>query len=132
MAETVLRFVTQTTHRPYGYRSGVFQIAYELGRGHPTTSGLGGELAEQLAWFEENLAAPARLSVSRHPRAQETAVSWVKASAGEHVRRLRLLAALVEGMSDTRLDELRTTRPGYVVFEDAHQVVALPFNDTPR
>jgi hypothetical protein len=30
------------------------------------------------------------------------------------------------------IEELRTTRPGYLVYEDRHQVVALPFTDTPR
>lgn len=132
MPETFLRFVTHSNHRPYGHRSGVFQIAYALRDGHLSTSALDEGVAEQLTWFEENLATPSRLSVSRHPRAQETAISWIKASAHEHVRRLRLLVNLVEVGSDTRLDELRTRRPGYVVFEDQHQVAALPFTDTPR
>ncbi|MER8880819.1 hypothetical protein [Mesorhizobium sp. M0684] len=78
------------------------------------------------------MAEPTRFSASRHPRAQETAISWVKASADEHVRRLRLLVALVEEAGRIRIDELRTKRPGYIVFEDDHQVVALPFADTPR
>jgi hypothetical protein len=132
MNDTLIRFVTHSTHPPLGYRSGVFKIAYELRRAHPITVPLLEELSEQLVWFEANMAEPKRLSVSRHPRAQETALSWMKASADEHVRRLRLLVTLVEQVGHLRIAELRTERPGYVVFEDDHQVVALPFADTPR
>lgn len=103
-------------------------IFVELIRLPPGVEGI----AEQLAWFEANMAQPDRLSASRHPRAQETALSWVKASADEHVRRLRLLATLVEQVGHFGIDQLRTERPGYIVFEDDHQVVALPFADTPR
>lgn len=78
------------------------------------------------------MAEPSCFSASRYPRAQETALSWVKATANEHVRRLRLLVSLVEQAGHLKIVELRTERPGYVVFEDDHQVVALPFADTPR
>ncbi|AGB44491.1 hypothetical protein Mesau_02048 [Mesorhizobium australicum WSM2073] len=132
MADTVLRFVTHSTHPPFGYRSGVFKVAYELRRTLPPLTPRFEDMAEQLSWFETNLAVPTRFSTSRHPRAQETAISWIRSSAKEHVRRLRLLVALVEELGHTAIDEIRTERPGYVVFEDDHQVVALPFADTPR
>ncbi|RWP55086.1 hypothetical protein [Mesorhizobium sp.] len=92
-------------------------------------------LAEQLSWFETNKAGPTRFWHHIIPvpsREQETAISWVKASADGHVRRLRPLVALVEEAGRIRINELRTKRPGYIVFEDDHQVVALPFADTPR
>ncbi|RWP65635.1 hypothetical protein [Mesorhizobium sp.] len=132
MSGTFLRFVTHSTHLPFGHRSGVFNVAYALRREPPPAVSCVEELAEHLSWFEANMAEPTRFSASRHPRAQETAISWVKASADEHVRRLRLLVALVEEAGRIRIDELRTKRPGYIVFEDDHQVVALPFADRPR
>ncbi|TGQ43793.1 hypothetical protein [Mesorhizobium sp. M00.F.Ca.ET.216.01.1.1] len=132
MTGTVLRFVTHSTHPPFGHRSGIFKVAYGLSRALPATTSCVEELAEQLIWFENNMAKSTRFSTSRHPRAQGTAISWVKASAHEHVRRLRLLVALVEEAGHVQIDELRTERPGYIVFEDNHQVVALPFADTPR
>jgi hypothetical protein len=132
MSGTVIRFVTHSTHPPFGHRSGVFKIAYRLRRELPISSPGIEELGELLAWFKTNLAVPSRFSASRHPRAQETAISWVKANAAEHVRRLRRLSLLVEEVTHLQIDELRTERPGYVVFEDDHQVVALPFTDTPR
>lgn len=132
MSGNVIRFVTHLTHPPFGHRSGVFKVAYELRRSHPSAAPFVRELIEQLAWFEANMAEPSRFSPSRYPRAQETALSWVKATANEHVRRLRLLVSLVEHAGHLKVVELRTERPGYVVFEDDHQVVALPFADTPR
>ncbi|TDR87140.1 hypothetical protein [Enterovirga rhinocerotis] len=132
MADTVLRFVTRETHPPYGFRTGVFQTAYGLRDEISPADPVGKALHVELTWFEKNMATPTRFSVSRHPRAAETAISWIKASAFEHVGRLRSLATLVERARQVQLDELRTERPGYVVFEDDHQIVALPFSDTPR
>lgn len=69
------------------------------------------------------------------PEMESTTLSrappWSTSSAQEHLIHLRRLAALTE-VGGTVVDESRTTRPGYVVYEDAHQVVALPFADTPR
>lgn len=132
MPETVLRFVTHSTHRPFGYRSGVFIVAYELRRTLPPSISRFEELAEQLNWFEKNLAVPTSFSISRHPHAKETAISWIRSGAKEHVSRLRMLVELVEEIGHVAIDEIRTERPGYIVFEDDHQVVALPFADTPR
>jgi len=132
MDGTLLRFVTQATHPPFGHRTGVFSIAYSLRDRSPADAARVQELAGHLQWFEKNLAIPTRFSTSRHPRADATAISWIKAGADGHVRRLRLLVALVDEMSGVGLEELRTNRPGYIVYEDDQQVLALPFADTPR
>ena len=56
----------------------------------------------------------------------------MRASASEHVVRLRRLAVLVEA-AGTAVHELRTARPGYVLYRATIiQVVALPYADTPR
>jgi hypothetical protein len=127
----LIRFVTRDRHSPYGHRTGVVTAAYALWRANSLTTHEHEELRAILDWLEEHLARPGRLSVSRHPRAESTALSWMRASAQEHLSRLRRLAALTEA-GGTAIDELRTTRPGYVVYQDVHQVVALPFADTPR
>jgi hypothetical protein len=127
----LIRFVTGDRHSPYGHRTGVFQAAYELwGRNilaRPTQD----ELRTLLDWFDDHLAKPERFTPSRHHHAQKTAVSWVRASALEHVNQLRRLVTLVVA-GGVAVDELRTKRPGYVVYQDDQQVVALPFADTPR
>jgi hypothetical protein len=127
----LVRFVTSKRHPPYGHRSGVFQAAYALWREHRLSGPAHQLLRALLDWFDDHLAKPERLTRSRYPRAQSTAVCWVRASANEHVIRLRRLAALVQG-AGIAVEELRTERPGYVVYEDEIQVAALPFADTPR
>jgi hypothetical protein len=127
----LLRFVTRNRHPPYGHRSGIIQAAYKLWREGTLPPEKRTDIRAILDWFNEHLDAPERLSTSRYPRAQATAVSWIRSSALEHVKNLRRLVALIEA-EGISVDELRTTQPGYVVHEDAHQVVALPFSDTPR
>jgi hypothetical protein len=127
----LIRFVTTSRHPPYGHRTGIFKTAYALWRESKLSQPDAKELRALLDWFSDNLAIPQRFAASRNPRAQGTEISWVRASAHQHVSRLQRLAALIE-TAGIVLEELRTTRPGYVLYQDAHQVVALPFADTPR
>ncbi len=127
----LIRFVTRDRHEPYGHRTGVFPIAYQLRREKALAEVDHEELCALLTWFGEHLAVPQRFTVSRHTRAAETALSWLKASAKEPMSRLRRVTELVAS-TGVPVVELRTMRPGYVVYEDEHQVVALPFADTPR
>ena len=56
-------------------------------------------------------------------------VSWFKHTAAEHLTRMHRIATLLEqyGHSVAMVSE---SRVGYVVYEDAFQVVAEPFSDT--
>ena len=127
----LIRFVTGGRHPPYGYRTGVFQAAYGLWRRNILARPEQAELRALLDWFNDHLAKPARLTRSQRHHARNTAVSWVRASALEHIAQLRRLATLVEA-SGIQVEVLQTKRPGYVVYQDHQQVVALPFADTPR
>jgi hypothetical protein len=53
----------------------------------------------------------------------------MKMSAKDHVARMRELVQLLRH-KDISVDELRTEKPGYVVYEDEFQVTAIPFSDT--
>ncbi len=129
--EYLIRFVTTERHPPYGHRTGIFQTAYRLLREAPLVDSDRAEMRLLLDWFNDNLAEPDRLAGSRRSRGQTTAISWMRASAKEHVSQLRRLAEIIEGM-DITVEELRTARPGYLLYEDEHQIVALPFADDRR
>src|SRR5882762_10628524 len=114
---SLIRFVTGDRHPPYGHRTGVFKAAYGLWRRNVLARPEQDELRALLDWFNDHLATPARLTRSQYPRAKNTAISWVRASALAHVARLRRLVALVEA-GGIEVHELQTKRPGYVVYED--------------
>lgn len=108
-----------------------FPSAYEARRKHRLDVGDHQELCDLLTWFADNLKTPDRFAASRRHHGEETGISWIRASASEHMKRMRRLSELV-GNCGVRVLELRTARPGYILYEDDHQVVALPFGDTPR
>jgi hypothetical protein len=126
-----VRFVTGQRNAQSDQPNGVFSVLYDLESN--------GELADhELSWFREleswfnqHLARPERLSWSARPNAPERAITWLKISASEHVQRMRELASLLEH-KDIPVQELRTDRPGYIIYEDEYQVAAVPFTGEAR
>jgi hypothetical protein len=121
-----VRFVIAGRHAKSDRELGVFSALYDLEQR--------GELATYerewfrltVSWFNKHLRSPDRLAWSSRPNAPDRAISWFKLSAHDHVKRMRELVALLEH-KDIPVRELRTDRPGYVVYEDEHQVAAIPF-----
>jgi hypothetical protein len=56
-------------------------------------------------------------------------LSWFKDTAVAHIAKMHRLARILEAHG-LPVEELRTERPGYVVYEDAFQVAAEPFRET--
>jgi hypothetical protein len=81
---------------------------------------------ETFRWFNRCLPVPGRFSRSSRAHAAARAISWFKPTARECIARMRELAAVLEEHGHHTL-QLTTGRPGYVVYEDAYQVVAEPF-----
>ena len=82
-----------------------------------------------LAWFEDNLAVPPRFNSSKskgYYRRKTAGVSWLKPTASEHLAKMRALAEVIEN-NGYEVSQVTTHRPGYVIFEDDHQVIAEPF-----
>lgn len=129
----LIRFVVHSRHWRSGVRSGLFQAADEV-RESPDHY-LKPAIEELLSWFNANVEVPFRDDDKQNEPSWKVdpatrAIAWTKASAVEHVSKLRQLRALIEE-SGWLVDELTTTRPGAVVYEDEHQVVAIPFAETP-
>jgi hypothetical protein len=81
-------------------------------------------------WFGSHMKLPDRFTFSARPHAKNTALSWFKDSAKQHITKMREFAEILRPHGfETRI--IRTSRPGYILYEDEHQVVAYPFADTP-
>jgi hypothetical protein len=53
-------------------------------------------------------------------------VCWFKSSATQHIGRIHEMVYILE-QHNVYVRVLKTDRPGYIVYEDEHQVVAEPF-----
>lgn len=126
---TFVRFVVPSvTDEDSQTAIGVVAFAYRLMDSAPTS-----ELAVALTWFENNLDVPDRFNRTKSKgwyRRQTRGISWLRASATEHVDAMTRLAYIVESLGYATA-RITTERPGYVTYEDDVQVVAEPFRDTP-
>ncbi len=124
-----LRFVYSTTVNGMKARQGIFQAAAEL-FDHPTTTlAVRTRLEELRLWFDANLDRPDRFSKtkSRTYHGQHTkGLSWFKPFATDHISKAFELKAILEENEYT-IELIKERRLGYVVYEDAYQIVAEPF-----
>ena len=124
-----IRFVVHVKDEDSGKRQGIFQTLvvvreegllynYEVER-----------VKEIHQWFNENLAKPNSFNRSSNPHALNKAISWFKDSAKEQIAYMRELVTILEGHG-IEVMVLQTERPGYIVYEDRHQVTTEPFTET--
>jgi len=86
-------------------------------------------LQELRCWFDKHLKKPDQFWRGQKSHAAHVAISWFKSSASEHVARIRQICRIL-GENGVVTEMITSARPGYVAFEDAHQVAAIPFADT--
>lgn len=127
-----VRFIIGSKDRYCGVHEGVFGIAYELRNASETPTWQAQELTRLPAWFAANLQAPDRSNNTKskgYYHRNGMAICWFKPEATEHIAKIRELSAILEEHGYT-VRMIRTRRPGYVVYEDDHQVAAVPFSST--
>lgn len=129
-----VRFVVPNwIHRESQAPIGVLGAAYELLRQDSVSNELCRELEHRIDWFAENLAVPDRFNRTKSKgwyRRETRGISWLRTSAVEHLAAMTDLAACIARCGHATA-EVRSERVGYVVYEDAIQVIAEPFRDTP-
>lgn len=129
-----LRFVLSRRHPDTGVEDGVFGAAYELRREGEISEHERDELGKLLSWFGVYLAIPKRFNRSKskgYYRRATKGISWFKSSAREHVAKMHRISAILKDHGH-HVSMIKTSKPGYVVYEDEHQIVAEPFNDLRR
>jgi hypothetical protein len=124
-----IRFVVDDIDRSSGKRSGVFQAAYALRNSGRLPEYDEARLADALRWFGRHLRKPARLTRSRRPHREARAICWFKRGAVAHLARIHEVRHLLDAYG-IRVDMIVSRRPGYVVYEDEHQLAAYPFDET--
>jgi len=124
-----LRFVIHPKDPDSGKRQGIFQAVADLRYEQRLTAEQEILHDELRQWFNEHLERPARFSRSSRHNPKNIAISWFKASAAEHIAKMREMAAILEA-HDLAVDMIQTDRPGYIVYEDRSQGCAEPFRET--
>ncbi len=109
-----------------GLPLGLFQAGYAVLEAPCLSSVEQARLRSLLSWFDKHLKKPDRFARSRKPGAQSKAVSWFKPTAREHIAHARELAELLR-QAEVEIVMSTTRAPGYIVYEDAHQIAAEPF-----
>ncbi len=108
---------------------GVFRAAFQLRDKDRLTLGIAPGIEELCQWFNLHLPVPGQFSLGRGRHGRRQGICWFKPTATEHLGKIREMVALLERQG-VRTRKLRTQRPGYVTYEDAYQIVAVPFRDT--
>jgi hypothetical protein len=128
-----VRFVLQGLNSSSGRRNGFFDAAYDLRNAKHTPDYTTEHLADLIAWFEKNLTTPSRFNRSSSKgafRRNGMALSWFKPTAKEHLEKAHELCAVLREHGYA-ITILKTDKPGFIVCEDADQIVAEPLADSP-
>ena len=129
-----VRFVRPNRVKGMAAREGFFTAAYDLRKTSTTNLHTAQQVTALLDWFKLNLPEPAsftRSSSKGQYRAVFTkGLSWFKPEATEMLAKAREMTVLL-AENGYPIETLRSNRIGYVLYEDADQIVAEPFSDTP-
>jgi hypothetical protein len=129
MRHSYVRFVTHAIDESSGKRRGVFQAVADLVDANELSEHELEELQSIRKWFNQYLEAPDRFSRSQKSNAAPKAISWYKNSANEHISQMYAMCRILNEHG-VRTEMITSARPGYVVFEDEHQIAAVPFAET--
>lgn len=122
-----IRFTTQFVNEDEELETGVFMALKYLRDHHPiTTSDDNRKLKILTAWFDLNLEKPTRFSNGTSKYNANVSLSWFKDSAKDHIKYFQYFIEIAEKY-DILIERITCKNPGYIVFEDEHQVSAIPF-----
>ena len=123
-----IRFVTHhidpDSHQP----AGIFQAAADLCEHAETCDLSRKQIKNLLSWFGDHLQVPSRFAKSKKTHAHNKGISWFKHDAHDHITRMRELCRIL-AEHHIRIQTLTTDRPGYILYEDDHQICAIPFKN---
>lgn len=123
-----IRFITQFRNEKDQIETGMFSAAEFLRVGDLLFEYDKKNLEQIIKWFSLNLKKPDRLSNSTRKNPANVSLSWFKSSATAHLNQMHALKEILERY-EMRVDIIKRTRPGYIVYEDDHQVSTIPYRE---
>ena len=115
-----IRFVVPRPHEDSHRLSGVFSVAFDHWVRDDLEKCDRHHLGVLLDWFGDNLASP--------PVNDTRALFWFHGCCNPCTQRIWELSLILRELGEhPRL--LKTRRPGTIVYEDEHQIAALPFRE---
>lgn len=87
-------------------------------------------LKDNLHWIEKNLKKRPFINKDHAEDILHIPMSWLKESAIEHIQKMDQIREILEE-NDILVEVLQVERPGEIVYEDEHQIIAIPFRSEP-
>jgi hypothetical protein len=128
-SQMYIRFVVNAVDLDSGRRVGLFHAARTLCEEGAVSAEEEIALLAIRDRFNENLEKPGAFARSKKPHAKAVAISWFKDSANTHISKMYKLRSILEAHG-IQVEILKSAKPGYIVYEDEHQVMADPYAET--
>ena len=101
----------------------MFTPAYALLRGGTLPEAEHERLADVVDWFERHLPPPDR------SRLEPRTIFWFRPGSDRLIRKIWEIVDILR-RNGFHVELLKTSRPGYIRYEDSYQVAATPFRDS--
>jgi hypothetical protein len=125
-----IRFVCGAIDEDSHVSAGLFCAAFDLIHAGKLSDHDYAELADLMRWFRRNLQGPFEHRLRKPWRASRS-ICWFKSEAYEHVTHAWHLMNLLE-RNDVFMQVIKSRTAGYIIYEDAAQVLAQPSADVRR
>lgn len=132
----LIRFAGSEIDSHSGQALGIFQIAYRIANSGRLPQSDHRRLVAIRDWFNVNLAQPRRFSPWKDGwrrnsygwQRRPIAICWFRPEATQCLKYAEAMADLLRGYHGV-IHRLTCTNPGFITYEDDHQVAAVPFRD---
>jgi len=125
-----IRFVCGEIDEDSHVSAGLFCAAFDLIKDEKLSDHDYGELADLMRWFRLNLKGPLEHRLQKPWRARQS-ICWFKSDAYEHVKHAWQVRNVLE-RNDVFMQVIKSRTAGYIIYEDAAQVLAQPSADVRR
>jgi hypothetical protein len=125
-----IRFVCGKIDEDSHVSAGLFCAAFDLIKDEKLSDHDYGELADLMRWFRLNLNGPFEHRLRKPWRARRS-ICWFKSEAYEHLKRAWQVKNVLE-RNYVFMQVIKSKTAGYIIYEDAAQVLAQPSADVRR